>query len=214
MTGSTSPPAAHAATQERSRLTLERILESAERLLADRDFRELTMSDLAAEAGCAVGTVYGRIPDKESLLACLHERHVRIGQKLSEQVMHAAANAGLAGRCAAMCRLVVEYLSAQPGVCRAITTYLFQQREDVRGFRKTSTAAFRQAAGFLAEAVDPKRGRRALRDAEFGLLAVLDVAESRIAFGEHSRVQLRYPKRELERRLTHLLLSYLEHPQP
>ena len=61
------PRAARSAKQERSRETLARILAAAEELLEIREFDELTMSDLAKHARCAVGTLYGRLPNKESL---------------------------------------------------------------------------------------------------------------------------------------------------
>ncbi|MCR9246850.1 MAG: TetR/AcrR family transcriptional regulator [bacterium] len=203
-----TPDAANTASQERSRRTLERILASAERLLADRDFRELTMQDLAAATGCAVGTLYARIPDKDALLECLHERHVRLGQELSVRVMAAAAEADLAGRAAAICGLVVDYLGASPGVTRAVTTHLFHLREDASDHRASATAALREAAKFLANGVSAKPTQRIRRDAEFALLAVLDVAEGRIVFGDRSRTQLRFSKRELKQRLTQLMLRY------
>ena len=69
-----TPKAANPALQARSRETLDRILAAAEELLETREFDELTMVDLADHAGCGVGTVYGRLENKESLLLCLHEQ--------------------------------------------------------------------------------------------------------------------------------------------
>ena len=78
--------------QKRSQRTLERILSAAEALLDTREFDDLSMADLAREAGCAVGTLYGRIPSKESLLVCLHERYVAGGLRSSAAMFEAVGD--------------------------------------------------------------------------------------------------------------------------
>lgn len=50
------------------------ILDAALRLFADGGFNETTVSDIAAEAGMATGTVYLYFPSKEDVLKGLHER--------------------------------------------------------------------------------------------------------------------------------------------
>ena len=62
--------------QRRSAATLERLLDAAERLLLEKSFGDLPITDIAAQAGYSVGAVYARFRDKESLLRCLEERLV------------------------------------------------------------------------------------------------------------------------------------------
>lgn len=52
----------------------EAILDAAERLFLEVGYHESKMSDVAARAGVAVGTVYKHFPSKESLLASLAQR--------------------------------------------------------------------------------------------------------------------------------------------
>lgn len=60
-------------TQERSRRAQERILRAALRLLEDRPYQEISVADIARQAGVAVGTVYTRFPSKDQLLLFLFE---------------------------------------------------------------------------------------------------------------------------------------------
>ena len=60
--------------QERSQRTQEKLLEALESLLQERFFKQITIQDLADEAGVAVGTVYRRFRNKEALLPVLYRR--------------------------------------------------------------------------------------------------------------------------------------------
>ena len=60
--------------QERSQRTQEKLLEALESLLQERFFEQITIQDLADEAGVAVGTVYRRFRNKEALLPVLYQR--------------------------------------------------------------------------------------------------------------------------------------------
>ncbi len=57
--------------QRRSAATLDRIVQAAEELLAERTFNEATVDDIVARAGSSKGSFYSRFADKESLLAYL-----------------------------------------------------------------------------------------------------------------------------------------------
>ena len=64
----------HKPRQERSQQTQESLLEALESLLQERVFEKITIQDIAAEAGVAVGTVYRRFRNKEALLPVLYRR--------------------------------------------------------------------------------------------------------------------------------------------
>jgi len=216
-TRTASPPqAARSATQARSRETLERILAAAEELLETREFDELTMADLARHARCGVGTVYGRLPNKESLLVCLHQRYMEAGLASSAGVFGQCRNAELEVRVQKLCAMIVDFFGAHPGVTRAITNHLFARPSkdisaNVAVFHRNATAAFKQAATFLAERVDRKIHPVPQIACEFGLLAVTDVVQSRVVFGDRSGVRINYSSKALKARVTALLLAYLKY---
>ncbi len=61
------------ARQERSRATRTRILAAAERVFAEKGYDGARLSDIAAAAGCSVGTLYFRFKDKDSLFFAISE---------------------------------------------------------------------------------------------------------------------------------------------
>lgn len=210
------PQVAHSAKQVRSRATLARILAAAEELLETREFDELTMADLAKHARCGVGTVYGRLPNKESLLVCLHERYMEVGLACSAGVFEQCRDAELEERVQKLCEMIVDFVAAHRGVTRAITNHLFARPSEevsanVAAFRRSATAGFKQAAAFLAERVDRKVHPVPQVACEFGLLAATDVAQSRVVFGDRSGLQINYSSKALKARITALLLAYLRH---
>lgn len=49
-------------------------MDAAEELIAERGIGAVTVSDVVRRAGSSVGAFYARFPDKDALLATLHER--------------------------------------------------------------------------------------------------------------------------------------------
>ncbi|CAN5173888.1 TetR/AcrR family transcriptional regulator [soil metagenome] len=64
-----------------------KILDTAARLFADRG-AEVTLNEIAHEAGCGVGTVYRRFPEKAALLEALSEQKLLV---LEERIAEVAA---------------------------------------------------------------------------------------------------------------------------
>src|SRR3954462_15588661 len=60
--------------QLRSQETLDRILDAAEQVLAEKSFGEATLAEIMERAGVTVGAFYRRYPDKNALLRHLDER--------------------------------------------------------------------------------------------------------------------------------------------
>ena len=64
------------AQQERSRTTRMRVLAAAERVFAANGYDGARLTDIAAEAGYSVGTVYFRFKDKDALFFAIAENFV------------------------------------------------------------------------------------------------------------------------------------------
>src|ERR1044071_6306963 len=83
--------------QSRSQETLDRILDAAEQVLAEKAFGEATLAEIMERAGVTVGAFYRRYPDKNALLRHLDERFfgemLAKGQELFDPARWAGASA-------------------------------------------------------------------------------------------------------------------------
>jgi len=77
------PPAARApaldprkhAAQQRSRATVDALIEATARVLVKEGFERASTNRIAAEAGVSIGSLYQYFPTKEALVAAVIERH-------------------------------------------------------------------------------------------------------------------------------------------
>lgn len=68
------PAIARPPKQRRSRQTLERILLTAEEVLREKCFDDVSVAEIVARARSSSGSFYARFPDKRALLHAMHER--------------------------------------------------------------------------------------------------------------------------------------------
>ncbi|RSZ41070.1 MULTISPECIES: TetR/AcrR family transcriptional regulator [unclassified Variovorax] len=65
-----------APSQQRSRVTVDVIVEAATRVLARRGWARFTTNEIAAVAGVSVGSLYQYFPDKLAIAEAIRERHL------------------------------------------------------------------------------------------------------------------------------------------
>lgn len=61
--------------QERSKVMVEAILEAAAQIFSELGYARATTNKIAERAGVSVGSLYQYFPNKDSLIASLHEAH-------------------------------------------------------------------------------------------------------------------------------------------
>ena len=167
------------ARQNRSSRTEQRILEATERLMAQRPFHEISISEIAQEAQASVSSLYARFPAKESLLGAVYERYAVDQQAMFDQVLRPDDWNGvsLAEVLRRTFPLIVDGYRARQGLLRA---FLEQASRDVR-FRETWSGIGEQVVGQVSEIVmrqpdqvrhpDPERGIRTGLGVVFATLA-------------------------------------------
>jgi AcrR family transcriptional regulator len=72
----TTSPRKHA-SQDRSRATVDALIEATARILVREGFDKASTNRIASEAGVSVGSLYQYYPGKEALVAAVIERHNR-----------------------------------------------------------------------------------------------------------------------------------------
>ena len=77
--------------QERSKVMVGAILEAAAEIFAELGYARATTNKIAERAGVSVGSLYQYFPNKDSLIACLHEEH---HEKINEVVANALRRFG------------------------------------------------------------------------------------------------------------------------
>lgn len=82
-----TPVLRRAPTQRRSRERVERILSTATELIAEKGSEGMRMSELAAEAGISIGSLYQYFPDKASIVRTLAERFNAEGRRCVEALL-------------------------------------------------------------------------------------------------------------------------------
>jgi len=93
-------PSARASTrrepkQERSRQTVEAVLEGVQRVLRRHGAEAITTNRVAEAAGVSIGSLYQYFPEKQAIFMALHDRHVdRVGHVI-ERTMTECTSASL-----------------------------------------------------------------------------------------------------------------------
>jgi AcrR family transcriptional regulator len=102
------------AKQERSRATVDAILEAASHILVTRGYAKTSTTRIAARAGVSVGSLYQYFPGKEAIVAELIERHMtETFERVRAELVELAA-APLDGVVARVIELLFRAYSVNP----------------------------------------------------------------------------------------------------
>jgi AcrR family transcriptional regulator len=80
--------------QQRSRLTVDQILEAAGRVFAERGYAGATTNHIAQRAGVSIGSLYQYFPNKDTILVALHLRHMESASEVLRKMMQEALRQG------------------------------------------------------------------------------------------------------------------------
>jgi AcrR family transcriptional regulator len=95
--------------QARSQATVDALLDATAQVLVERGYARTTTNAVAERAGVSVGSLYQYFPNKDALVAALHERHVQNVLAVMEQQVERHAGTPLV---ATLTRLVEASVQA------------------------------------------------------------------------------------------------------
>jgi len=106
------------ASQERSRATVQALLDATARVLTREGYDRASTNRIAATAGVSVGSLYQYFPNKEALVAALVARHNREMLDLLSEALKEVASLDLATAIAKLVRAAVDAHRVDPALHR------------------------------------------------------------------------------------------------
>ena len=203
--------------QRRSEETLARILTATRSLLEMAVFEDVTISQIAAGAGCSVGPVYGRFKNKDAILPHLLEMHYaemeeELGitfdsEKWSDVPLNKRADAAI--------DFLVSTAQQQPGMIRTLALRNYQRPDSIPP--SIRAAAKRMLTCLYEFLLDGSSGLefsdKKIR-LEVGLLMVsAAIRERMVLVGATQATTLSISDEDFASELKHAFLAYLISPQ-
>jgi AcrR family transcriptional regulator len=108
------------ASQERSRATVQALLDATARVLTREGYDRASTNRIAATAGVSVGSLYQYFPNKEALVAALVARHNREMLDLLREALKEVASLDLATAIARVVRAAVDAHRVDPALHRVL----------------------------------------------------------------------------------------------
>ena len=109
------------ASQKRSRLTVDAILEATARILVREGFDKASTNRIAEVAGVSVGSLYQYFPSKEALVAALIDRHNRQVMQAIQGELAEALKLSIEDAVRRLVSIAVEAHRIDPKLHRALT---------------------------------------------------------------------------------------------
>lgn len=196
--------------QARSRETLDRILDAAEALVAEKGFDDTPISEIVRRAGSSVGAFYTRFDDKNALLHALYDRYLEQATATADDALDPARweSSRIPEILGSVVRFLVAVYRDQGGLMRVfVARHHTDQSFQARRERLSHYVSERVSALLLARRdeithPDPERA------ATFGLTLVFSALDSIMLFGE-MRSSLTLSDDALADELSRTYLAYL-----
>lgn len=213
MAATRTPAPVRSPRQERSRRTLERVLDATEELLKERPFEDIPVKEIVRLAGTSVGAFYSRFRDKDALLPALY---VRYDRWVGERARRAAAarpweGVDLAGIVTWMVGEIAALFRHRRYLMRAMTIHARTRPEKID--RETRTRRTREMS-FLREALLERRDEighpEPERAVDLAIFTAAAICRESILFGDAPHAAAtRLTQRELERETVRMVLGFL-----
>ncbi|MGB3819514.1 MAG: TetR/AcrR family transcriptional regulator [Achromobacter pulmonis] len=106
--------------QQRSQQTVDAILQATARVLAEHGYAGTNTNRIAETAGVSIGSLYQYFPNKNALIAALHDRHDQQMLALIDQVLDGNPAATLRERVAAIVAASLRAHLLEPALHRVL----------------------------------------------------------------------------------------------
>ena len=165
--------------QDRSRATVDSILEATARVLVKRGFDGLTTNLVADAAGVSIGSLYQYFPNKAALVAALIENHVEGMTSLCVSELTRTAQLPPAQAIRSVIEVMIRAHAVDPELHRVLTEQVPRVGRMAK-LREIEAITHRMVAGLLAA----RKAELAIEDPElaaFVLVSAIDAITYRAA---------------------------------
>ncbi len=197
--------------QARSQRTLERLLDSAEALIADKGFDDVTVAEIAAHAGFSVGAVYSRFRDKQGVLNCLLDRFLDEAHLTTDSALDADhwQGASIEEIVSELITFLVEIHRERRGVVRELVVNTRTGLPKTERRERLVVHVGERLAPLMLVRSDRICHPDPLAAVGFGLRLVVGMLEQVILFGETGAHGIPATDEKLAAELTRAFLNYL-----
>jgi len=189
--------------QERSRFTVDAILEAAADILVRNGYDRLTTNRIADRAGVNVASLYQYFPGKEAVVAELRRRHGAAERAAVRDVLVLRRGQGLEATLRALIARGVAAHAVAPALHRAFAEHMPAER--YQEIEEADAPVFAEMRQFL------ERSAEGVPDVEFAMWMVATTAHAAIHNGIIERPQDVESGRLVDE-LVQLLMRYLKRP--
>jgi AcrR family transcriptional regulator len=189
--------------QERSRFTVDAILEAAADILVREGYARLTTNRIAERAGVNVASLYQYFPGKDAIVAELRRRHGAAERAAVREALVLRRGQGLEATLRALISRGVAAHAVAPALHRAFAEHMPAQR--YREIEEADPPVFAEMRRFL------ERSAEGVPDVEFSMWMVATTAHAAIHNGIVERPRDVESGRLVDE-LVVLLMRYLKRP--
>jgi len=197
--------------QARSQETLERILDAAEEIIGERGFDNATVSEIVRRAKSSVGAMYARFNDKDSLLACLHERFCEQAVATADAALEPSRweDSTIAEIFSTAIPFLVQIYHMKRGLIRAfIARGTVDPTYAERGSRVSRTIAEKLITLLMARRHEIRHPDPELA-VDFGLRMTFDMLDQATFWADIQRTTIKYTPAQLAEEVARAFTSYL-----
>jgi AcrR family transcriptional regulator len=195
------------ASQERSRATVDALIEATARILVKEGYDSASTNRIAEQAGVSVGSLYQYFPGKEALVAAVIERHNQELMRVVRGTLAAAAELPLKQAVRKIVLAAVKAHGHDPKLHRVLAEQLPHtgKLDDVEVFNRENYALFKR---LLAE----RRSEIRALDLDLAAFVCVTSIESltHTAVLHHSGTFSEASMQELVDEATRLIVRYLQ----
>jgi AcrR family transcriptional regulator len=145
-----APALAREPQRERGKLRVAALLDAGAALFAEKGYGGATMTEIAARAGAAIGSLYQFFPSKEALADALLADYSARTSRALDQIAARAASLSAGGVADALVDLMLEFRAH-----RAVVVALIDARGDLAGERAALRNAMLRRIETILRAANP-----------------------------------------------------------